>query len=209
MLHVEIDTSKVQKALRVAPMQLRAELADTIDHTARSFMKTLYRTRLQGSPGIRNRPSGLGRGIFSSFYKRIIGAPNYLSNTAKSGGTISGMIGSNMATMDMGLEIRTRSTAARMHEFGGTISGRMVIPLSQKASNRRLLKGGKLTYVLLGGKPYLAKVDRRAHKLEPVFIIKNSIKIRPRLGFYSTWGSMQNKTISRLNTAVQKALSKV
>ncbi|MDP3790338.1 MAG: hypothetical protein Q8R48_08070 [Candidatus Omnitrophota bacterium] len=211
MLNVEIDITKVQKALRIAPVQLRSELADTIDHTSRSFLKKFYRTRFKGPPGLTMG----GRGnLFSKFRKRVIGSnQGTLSNRIKANTVIGEIVGSNISTEDMGMEIFTNSEAAKIHEFGGTISGRMIVPLPQspagERSDRRLLRSGKLIYLRIGGNQFLAKVDKKAHKARPAFIIKNSVRIRPRLGFYDTWGSMQNQTIERLNNAVQKALSKV
>lgn len=210
MINVEIDTTKVQKALRIAPAQLRAEIADVLDHTSRSFLKRLYKTRFQGPPGLNMG----GRGnLFSRFRKRVIGAEGTFSGRASTRAVTSSLSASSADTEDMGVEVYTESKAAKMHEFGGTISGRMIIPLSQSPatikSNRRLLKSGKLVYLRIGGNQLLAKVDKRAHKVQPVFIIKNGIQLRPRLRFYDTWRSMQNLTIERLNSAVQKALEKV
>ena len=212
-IYLEIDSSKLQKALRLAPTQLRAEVSDTIDHISRSFFKKLYNERFKGPPGLRMG----GRGnLFSRFRKRIIGNTSQegtFSGRASSRVVTSSLKASSAATQDMGMEIYTDSPVAKIHEFGGTISPGhgMVIPFP----GARLTKqGGKivtknLQVIKIGGRVLLGRKSQKGHKTDIVAIVENKITIRPRLGFYNTWGSMANQNIERLNMAISKALKKI
>lgn len=212
MLKVEINTAKLHKALRIAQVQIRSELADTLDHISRSFFKTFYRMRLKGSPGIKAK-GGRG-GLFGKFRKEIIGSgQGTLSTRIKSGTVISDIIGSQVSTEDMGIKIFTRSSVARMHEFGGTITSDKLMPVplgnNLSSSQRAFAKLDRLVPVKINGKLFLIKTGKKVDHIEPLFILKGSIKMKPRLGFYSTWQGMENKTIERLNTAIDRALKKV
>lgn len=55
----------------------------------------------------------------------------------------------------------------------------------------------------------MAKIKQRARSILPLFVLKNQIRIRPRLGFYKTWDDMQNVRIDILNKSIQKTLDKV
>jgi hypothetical protein len=212
MLKIEIDTAKLQKALRIAPVLIRQELGDALDHISRSFFKTFYRTRLKGPPGVSAR-GGRG-GLFGKFRKRILGSSQgTLSNKIKSSTTISEIVGSGVSTENMGIEIFTRSTAAYMHEFGGTVgSGKLMpVPLGNNLSRSQqaFAKAGRLVPVKINGKLFLIRAGKKVDHVEPLFILKGSITLKPRLGFYSTWQGMENKTIERLNTAINRAIQKV
>lgn len=201
MITVEVDSSKLEKALRIAPQLLREEIADTLDHISRSFLKRLYKTRLQGPPGLRLG----GRGnIFSTFQRRVLGTGKSFASSAKSKSTVDILSRAPGGVMDMGIEIFSGSKVARIHEFGGTVSGvNMPIPFPGKRLTKRAIT------IKLGNRIFLARKNSKEKTLELVGIIKNSIRIRPRLGFYDTWRGMQSQNIERINTAIDKALARV
>lgn len=201
-LTVEIDVSALQKALRIASGELRAELADTIDHISRSFFKNLYQKHFKGPPGLKMG----GRGnLFSKFRKRVIGAEGTFSGRASTGVVTASISASSANTEDMGMEVFTESGAAKMHEFGGTITPSKMMPI--------VFPGKRLTQTLsvikFGGRLFLARKNRRSKKSEFIAILKNKITLKPRLGFYMTWQDMQNQNIERLNNAISNALARV
>ena len=63
--------------------------------------------------------------------------------------------------------------------------------------------------IILKGKQFLVKVKRRSKELLPLFVLKNQIRIRPRLGFYKTWDDMHNERIIILNKSVKKAIESI
>lgn len=201
MLEVEIDSSKLQKALRVASTELRAEVADTIDHVSRTFFKNLYQKRFKGPPGLKMG----GRGnLFSRFRKRVIGQEGTFKGRSSTGVVTASLSASEASTEDMGMEVYTESPVAKIHEFGGTISAdNMPIPFPGKRLTQNL------EVIKFGGRLFLARKKRGEKKSELVGILKNQIKIKPRLGFYMTWQDMQNQTIERFNSAISRALAKV
>lgn len=205
MLWVEINSAKLERTIRLAPMQLKMELGDAFDYLGRKLLKTFRAERLQGPPGIR----GAGHhGIFTRF-KRVSLVP--------AGGNIN----------NMGTEIFTESKIAKLHEEGGIVtasSGQLSVPLSARtemySSSGKLKKRYKspaslanLKEIFLKGKPFLVKFkskkDREITPEKVLYVLKNGVQIKPRLGFYKTWDSMQTLRIQRLNSAVEKALQKI
>ncbi|MFA6216408.1 MAG: hypothetical protein WDL87_01980 [Candidatus Omnitrophota bacterium] len=215
-LKVGINTTKVNRAMRLFPQELKFELADGMDHISRSFFKAFYKRRLSGPPGIRARPQGL----FHWFKRRLEGQRIEISNrsmTTKRTGEI--LSGSTSSPLDMSFEIYTASKAAGIHERGGTISpgGMMPIPLPSQGQMFRQsghLKenykldnmGKKLQPIRIRNHIYLCRVNRARHTIKPLYILLNKVVIKPRLGFYNTWNSLQGDRITILNKSVNKAL---
>jgi len=198
-LIVEINTKNLERAIRIFPKELKYEIADGMDHISRKFLKTFRQERLQGPPGIRGRPHG----IFTHFSRASL-----LSQDIEG----------------MGMVIFSDSKIARMHEEGATVKnpggGKLAVPLSARkelftADGRlkkqyrqpRLLKN--VVPIQLRGKTFLARVKKKLRELLPLFVLKNSVRIRPRLMFYKTWDEMQNERIQILNKSIEKTLSKV
>ncbi len=197
-LTVEINTKNLDRALRLFPKDLKFEIADGMDHISRKFLKIFRQERLQGPPGIRGRPHG----IFTHFSRASLVSQD-----------IEGM----------GMVIFSDSKIARMHEEGATVKnqsgGKLAVPLSARkelfTSDGRLKKQYRQPRLLknvvpiqLRGKTFLAKVKKKLRQILPLFVLKNSVRIRPRLMFYKTWDDMQNERINILNKSVEKALSK-
>ena len=198
-LTVEINTQNLERAIRLFPKDLKYEIADGMDHISRKFLKVFKQTRLQGPPGIKGRPHG----IFTHFSRASLVSQD-----------IEGM----------GMVIFSDSKIARMHEEGATVKnpggGKLAVPLSARrelfTSNGRLKKQYRQPRLIknvipiqLRGKTFLAKVIKKARQILPLFVLKNSVRIRPRLMFYQTWDDLQNERIIILNKSVEKALSKV
>jgi hypothetical protein len=198
-LTVEINTKNLETAMRVFPKELKFELADGMDHISRKFLKQFYQTRLQGAPGIKARPHG----IFTHFRRASLVSQ-----------TIEGM----------GMIIFSDSKISKLHEEGGIVKNpggtKLAVPLSARTelftSDGRLKKKYRQPRLLknvipikLRGKTFLAKVKQKIRSILPLFVLKNQIRIRPRLGFYKTWDDMQNERINILNKSIQKTLDKV
>ncbi len=198
-LTAEINTVNLEKAIRLFPKELKFELADGMDHISKKFLKQFYQSRLQGPPGIKARPHG----IFSFFHRASLVSQS-----------IEGM----------GMVIFSDSKISKLHEEGGVVrnsgGAKLGVPLSVRTelftSSGKLKKQYKQPRLLknlfpikLRGKTFLARAIKKAKTLLPLFVLKNQIKIRPRLGFYKTWDDMQNQRIDILNQSIQKTLDKV
>ena len=198
-LRLEINTKNLERAIRLFPKDLKYELGDGMDHISRKFLKIFRQTRLQGPPGIRAHPHG----IFTHFQRASLVSQD-----------IEGM----------GMVIFSDSKIARMHEEGATLKnpggGKLAVPLSARKElftsdgrlkrqyrRPRLLKN--VIRIQLKGKTFLAKVKKKLREILPLFILKNQVKIKPRLMFYKTWDEIQNERIEILNKSIEKALSKV
>lgn len=198
-LRLEINTKNLERAIRLFPKELKYELGDGMDHISRKFLKIFRQTRLQGPPGIRAHPHG----IFTHFQRASLVSQD-----------IEGM----------GMVIFSDSKIARMHEEGATLKnpggGKLAVPLSARKElftsdgrlkrqyrRPRLLKN--VIRIQLKGKTFLAKVKKKLREILPLFILKNQVKIKPRLMFYKTWDEIQNERIEILNKSIEKALSKV
>ena len=197
-LTVEINTKNLEMALRIFPKELKYEIADGMDHISRRFLSTFKKARLQGPPGVRGGPHG----IFSHFYRASLVAQD-----------IEGM----------GMVIFSDSKISRMHEFGQVVTnpggGKIAVPLSArtemfysdgrlKTKYRKPQSISNVKKIFLHGKGYLAKIIKKAKTILPMYILKNSVKIKPRLGFYATWDDMQNERIEILNQSIKKVLDK-
>jgi len=111
-----------------------------------------------------------------------------------------------------------------MHEEGATVKnpggGKLAVPLSARrelfTSDGRLKKQYRQPRLIknvipiqIRGKTFLARIIKKARQILPLFVLKNSVRIKPRLMFYQTWDDLQNERIIILNKSVEKALSKV
>lgn len=201
LITAEIDKSRLDLALRLFPRQLKMNLGDALDHIGKHFLKEWRAKRLQGPPGVRSHP----RGLFNQF-KRVMLVPT--------GGDIN----------NMGLEIFTESKVARQHETGGTVTatggGKLAVPLSArtelfnsrgqvKKKYKRPRDLANVVPIEFNGKTFLTKVKRRSREVRPLFVLKDSIRLMPRLGFMKTWDEQTNWRLERINKAVDKTLREV
>jgi hypothetical protein len=117
------------------------------------------------------------------------------------------------------------SKIARLQEEGGVISasgGALIVPLSMrpemfiggqypgriKAQYKEPRTRKDIIEFISNGKRFLAKIKKRSREILPLFVMKNKIRIRPRLGFYQTWDSMQEARINILNKSIEDTLYK-
>jgi len=217
-LKIEINDAKLRQALRCVPGYLREELSDAIDHGARKFFKTFWQTRLQGPPGIRARHGG----IFIHFFRRTVGSGEVVSPSAKSSVSKASIFNSAARTSNLGVVIFSDSKIARLHEFGGTVtagSGKLAVPLSINKEmytasgqlRKRFREPGQLKNVepvKIKGKTYLAKITRRTREIKPLYVLKRSIRLKPRLQFYQTWEKLEPLRMQYINKAISKALKR-
>lgn len=202
MIETHLNTVKLEKAIKMVPGILKVELADAFDHISLKFLKTFKQMRLQGPPGIKGQPHGIFIRFKRQFFLPIGGLDK------------------------MGVEIYSDSKIARMHEEGAVITAeggrRLAVPFSQEYRPEMYTAGGRLRVMFRrpalmkrvgviksGMKEFLAQFKRGTREVKPLFVLKERVTIKPRLGFYRTWTDMRQFHIARLNQAVIKALKKV
>jgi hypothetical protein len=203
---IRIDARQLDRALERAPEELKVQIMDALDHIRRGFFKALYvNTGLKDRRFIATRKVGIGRQI------RVYRNP-----------------GTGDA-LNMKLGIFTRSKITALQESGGTVqakSGYMAIPMGKALTStgrlkkeysvfenyRRTYNPNKVNIPGLfmygkGGKLFLAQ--KEGDHVEPLFILKNSIKIQPRLRLVDTWDRMEGYRMEVFNSSVEKALNKI
>lgn len=201
MLQFEVDTRRLEKAFDLAPDLLKEELKDAFDHISKKFLKNWRKKRLQGPPGV----FGDGRtGLFGTFNRTFTFGASLL---------------------DMGVEISSKSKVAQIHQTGGVETansgGDLAVPLSDRPGRKmhtakgRLLKRYKdpkniknTRVVNLKGKKYLVK-QKRGGEIVPLYRLKRSVVLKPRLFFYETFEELQNDRIRIINKAIDKAIARI
>lgn len=207
MLEIKIDDSDLKAGINAVMNEVPAEMIDSLDHAKRKFLKTWRAERLAGPPGVMARPSR-GGGIFVRFQAEKI----------RSGSPDTGNV--------IGITIGTDSKTAKLQEEGGTVRGEgkgLAVPLqvrtkmflapitgALKKSYADIAAIKNLVPIKFSGKTFLTKVSPRDHeKVEPMFVIKEKVELKPRLGFVGTFEKMEPILYSiiakRLLTATQKA----
>lgn len=199
-LMTEVDMRALDKAIKIAPRILKFELGDGMDRISKGFLKRFRQQRLQGPPGVRGAS---GYGLFGTF-KRV----SLVSSTIEG----------------MGMQVYSESKIAKLHETGGVVTdpsgGRMAVPLS--ARSQMFTPKGKLRAkykkprelknvepMRFKGQTFLVRVTKRAQKLLPLYVLKRSVRLKPRLGFYRVWDSLANYRIEILNKKIENALRKI
>ena len=207
MIKVEINTSDLQQVMRSMPSAMKLVMEDALDYAGNKFMKTWHAERFQGGEGIQEHDRR--HGIFSRFKKTVISEKG-----------------------DMALKIAANNRVAAKLETGYTVQGspghRIPVPLESrpelftstgalKRNYRRASGFAKLVPILFKGQFYYTKIKRARGKrtkdeLTPLFVLKNKVTVKPRLGFYSTFERMQptlwNLLATRLIRAVKAEWSK-
>ena len=195
-IKLELNTKELLKAYHLVPKQLEVELKDALDHAGKKFLKEFRVRRLRGLPGIQSR----GRdGIFSRFVKHPLRGRG----------------------LDLELPIDTESPVAGIHERGGDRSGRgrIAVPLSfapifTGGKNRRvrkryrdvlsLVRKKKLFRRGIKGQSYLCDSETG----RPFFVLKNKVKVQPRLEFGKTFNTLAPEFSKIYNRGFDKALRK-
>lgn len=203
------NTKEVREGIKNMPRVLKLALADGLDHATRSFYSRLYKTRLQGPPGLRSRP----RGIFHRF-RRVVevnGKKVFLRQQASRNESIRAIAKSAKDPLDMTVDLYSTSKVAGIHETGGTIrSAGMPIPLNDKAAamakNKTALND--LDQMVINGKVFLGR-KRKFQGPELLFIIKRAVRIKPRLHFYKTWDGLSSRRDQIMDDAWDAGVRKI
>ncbi|MDD5566229.1 MAG: hypothetical protein PHG31_05010 [Candidatus Omnitrophica bacterium] len=202
---IRIDARRLDRALQQAPGYLKVEILDALDHIRKGFFKALYvNTGLKDRRFIATKRVGIGRQI------RVYRNPG------------------KGDVLDMQLGIFTRSKIAALLERGGTVSaksGAMAIPIGRALSptgrlskEYSVMENYRRAYIpskikieglfmrAIGGKMFLMKKEGK--RAEPLFILKNQIRIQPRLRLVNTWDRMEGYRMEVFNKSIGKALQK-
>lgn len=197
MIKVIRDSSRLKEAAGKLPRALKFSFGDALDHISRKFLKKFRAERLSGPFG--TRIVGRPRGIFSQF-KRTFLVPS--------------------STQSMGVEIRSDSKIAKLHEEGGTVTnpsgGKLAVPLRarqelftstgalrKKYKNVRAIKN--IVPIRFNNQTFLTRVRKKSRDVLPLFVLKKQVKIPARLGFYQTWEDMEADAFSIVDRAVIRA----
>lgn len=216
MIKVEINTDDLQQVIRTMPSQTKLVMEDALAYAGNKFMKTWHQQRFQGGEGIREHDKR--HGLFSRFKKTVL----------KESG-------------NMGLKIAASNKVAYLLETGYTqTSGgglnRVPVPLTKSKTVYRKGPDGPFNHrswndllrqintkydslryapIPFKGQWYITKIKFRKRTkdvLEPLFVLKNKVTVKPRLGFYSTFESMRptlwNMLATRLIRGVKREWSK-
>ncbi len=199
-LKLKLNTKQLLRAFHLVPAQLEVELKDALDHAGRKFLKEFRRRRLQGPPGIKAR----SRGIFSHFHRNNV-------------------FFRGRQALDSYVEIYSDSKVAKLHEEGGTVKdpsgGKMSVPLSARkemytstgALRKRYKDVRNLRNVIpkkINGKVFLVRVKKKDKSIKPLYVLKRSVKIKPKLGFYATFEAIAPELTRIFNKSFDKALDK-
>ena len=200
-LSAEVNFARLRIAFRRAPQVLRKELLDGLDHIRRGFFKSLYHnTRLKNKRLIAVKNKGIGKHL------RVYRNPHKGSPLDMVLGIFSRS--KIVGALEKGATIRPRRSRmlAIPIERSLTRSGRMKKSVSKYRGDYSQMRG--LFPIVSGGKVLLAKKSREG-EIKPYFVLKNFVRIQPRLRFYDTWGKMDGYRARILNSAVDKALKKI
>lgn len=196
VLEARVDTKQFDKVVKFWPVKAKMELGDALDNISLKFLKEFKKQRLQGPPGIRGHPHG----IFSTFKRTFLVSP-----------TIDGM----------GLEVFSPSKVAAIHETGGVVrnskGGRLAVPLSvrtemftQKGKLKKQFKDPRslknVFPVRINAKEFLVRRRRRETEILPLYVLKSSVRLKARLGFFQVWDSLQSFRLLRIQKAIHKVL---
>jgi|GEM_PF-3017567 len=195
-MRLELNTKNLLRAYHLVPRQLEVELKDALDHAGRKFLKEFRTRRLRGLPGIQSR----GRtGIFSQFQRHPISGKG----------------------LDIQQKISTTSPVADIWERGGDRSGknRIAVPLSFAP----IFTGGKTRRVRKRYRDVLSLVRRKkifrreingqmylcdSETGKPFFVLKNKVKVQPRLEFGKTFNTLAPEFSKIYNRSIDRALRK-
>jgi hypothetical protein len=198
-ISLQINTNQLLKAYHLVPERLAVELKDGLDHASLKFLKEFRKRRLQGPPGVKSRGRG---GLFWHFKRN----PVYFRGKQ---------------ALDSYVEIFTESKIAKLHEEGGTVrdpsGGSLAVPLQARTqmftSTGALRKTYKNVKALknvfpkkINGKVFLVRSKKKDNSILPLFVLKKSVRIKPRLGFVATFEAVAGDMFKILNRSFDRAL---
>ena len=188
------DEARVRRALAIAPQQMETQLADAFDHIKRKYFKTL--------PGVsRLRPHR------QCFFRIVMGYIN------RAGGNLE----------RLSFKLVTYWRGAKIQEYGGTKrakSGKyMTIPIggaltSSGMVKREYRKAREVTNTFTVQRNGRLIVFRRMghgrrSRIIPLYLLKESVQLQPRLAFGQAWDVLGAFRIQRISLAADRALKAV
>ncbi|MDD4940254.1 MAG: hypothetical protein PHI60_08905 [Candidatus Omnitrophica bacterium] len=223
MFDIKLNTKALKKLSSVmenGDIYLRRELADGLDHASRRFFKRLWEERLQGRPGIKAYPFG----VFDHFWRSPKGVIGDRSFRAKSrASTVQAFLQSAKRTADMGIEMFSDSSVAAIHEEGRTLrgkDGKLAVPMPPNIQPKMYDSLGRvknkykkpenldLERVTLKGQQYLIKKYKRKKKLNVLYVLKNEVYVKKRLGYEDLFERMKPEIEEILAKSFYKGLQK-
>jgi hypothetical protein len=196
-IKIILDNRGLNKAIKRVPNRVRREIGDGMDRIGKGFLKRWRKARLHGPPGVRGKS---GHGLFGTFKRASI-------------------FGKSID--DMGVHIWSDSKVAQVHEEGGDVTakggGRLAVPLSAREQmftaggklRKRFKRPGKLRNVVpmrWRGKTFLVKTKKRDKEILPLYVLKEKVRLKPRLEFLKTWNSLTNYRTKIINDKIKIAL---
>ncbi len=203
VVSVEVDTKRFDKMARLFPRKTKIQMGDALDNIGRKFLKKIRSERLKGSPGIQEYSIKL----FKTFRRT-----SFVTQDIK----------------DMGMKIWSESPVAIKHQKGGpdkALDGqRLAIPIpAAKSKNEKFFtKKGRIKKRFnrgnLGsvkgffeiktklGKEILFRRLKGDKDIIPVFVLKDKVQLKSRLGFFDVWDDLENFRINRINKALDRTL---
>lgn len=197
MIHVNINSDDIERAINRMPRELFEEVTDGLDFIKNRFFKRFRSERLGGPPGVRGAS---GKGLFGQF-KSHISRPG-----SKKG---------------LGLTMFTNSKIAKAHEFGEEIKdpsgGFLAIPLSAR---KKMFTRGKLrsrfknirslknTFkIILKGKLFIAqRPTKKSREIVPLFVLQRAVQLKKRLGYFDLWDRFEPQAFQMLSKSVGRGV---
>lgn len=177
MIRFEVDSSKVRLMFNRLPVALREQIDDAFDYIGRKFYKVFNAERLKGPPGIKS-----SRGGIALRFKK---------------GSVWDESGKRI-----GVHLFAKSRVAVRHEEGAVVTnpngGQLPVPLSGhddilRTAGGRLRKKFRNPLNVRGvfkkkhkGQVFLFLREKGSKGIVPIFVMKDRIVNKPRLGFYAT-----------------------
>lgn len=207
MLKVQIDAKDLQRVMQRLPGAVKEEMLDGLDHASRKFLSVFAQRRLNAPVWHKSSPSqGIVKGrskFFKSFRKMLI--PN------EGGG--------------YGVLIHSSSQIAKAQEEGFTAGGGgqgVPVPLSEFASETMTAQGRvkkslwnlsrrrDIRPIKFKGQVYLTRVFKGAmeREVQPLFVIKPAVEVKPHLEFYSTFESVRPQLFQILAKSIIKGVQR-
>jgi hypothetical protein len=211
-----------------ADKYLRPELADGLDHSGRSFFKTLWERNLgPRKEKVNFRPGGL----FNYLYRLPRGyAGNRKFRAMDRGESIAAFTASSVKTMNMAVDLYSDSKVARYQEEGGTIyskGDKLAVPLPPQMQGSKFMytkygalkaqyknpSGLGLSVVKLTGSKgtqyYLCKRYKTSKRITPMYVLKDSVSLKkPMLRYKHLFGEMQPQFHKILDDSFNKGIQK-
>jgi len=184
-----VDDAQFQRALKEKPEKLFAEWRREFGGLLADFDARMQVKRLRGRPGVYTR-SGRLRG---SFHHAVRGA------------SLNQLVGLYF----------TNLVYAPVQERGATISARraryLTIPLDAAKTPAGVARGPARsfpnTFFLRSSRGNLLLMQRRpGQKAVPLFLLKRSVKVPPRLGLEAEWRAFRPHVVEKLRQATRRAL---